>query len=246
MFSPYFVLSLVFVTVVVAISVTCEGTEVPDMEYALDVLYGRLLGVHIPLRTVALLVSLIRSVTRKPSQHPTRSTRIQVCIQLAAFDFKLSSHYSYDFYILHFLSNTNVGCGITCWCWWRWTAVGGDWFVGRLTRHNFICRRCTAGMARFSEHWSRIWEQQTGMVWMSCGFSTDFPWRHISFIYRTHKNIKKAVHVTGRGGPCSWEVSSHPYFVDSRLANGRVVRLKHRLRFTPPPPPRKIPCTHFV
>jgi hypothetical protein len=84
MFSSYFVLSLVFVTIVVAISVTCDGSEIPDMEYALDVLYGRLLVVHIPLRIVDLLVPLIRSVTRKPSQHPAHSTRIEVGIQLAS------------------------------------------------------------------------------------------------------------------------------------------------------------------
>jgi hypothetical protein len=63
MFSSYIVLSLLFVTVVVTLSVSCVGTEDPDMQYALDVLYGRLLGVHTPLWTVDQLVSLIVGVT---------------------------------------------------------------------------------------------------------------------------------------------------------------------------------------
>jgi hypothetical protein len=61
-FRSYVFLSLIFIMVVVNTCVKCLGAEDPDVEYAPGVLYGRRLLVHIPLRTVDLLVFLIRGV----------------------------------------------------------------------------------------------------------------------------------------------------------------------------------------
>jgi hypothetical protein len=53
----------------------------------------------------------------------------------------------------------------------------------------------------------------------------------------------KAIPVTGREGSQDCETSRLP---DSRLTDGgKVVSLTHRPPFIPPPPPRKIPGTHF-
>jgi hypothetical protein len=49
--------------------------------------------------------------------------------------------------------------------------------------------------------------------------------------------------VTGRESPKGWEPSRLPHFLDTWLTDGGVVSIIRLLRFTPPPPPRKIPGT---
>jgi hypothetical protein len=52
----------------------------------------------------------------------------------------------------------------------------------------------------------------------------------------------KAIPITGLGGPQGCETSRPPHFLDNRLTDGgEVVRVTHRLPFTP----RKIPGTHL-
>jgi hypothetical protein len=53
--------------------------------------------------------------------------------------------------------------------------------------------------------------------------------------------IRKAIPVTGRGGPYGCETSRLPHFLDNRITDGGEVSFTLQPPFTP----RKIPGIHF-
>jgi hypothetical protein len=62
------------------------------------------------------------------------------------------------------------------------------------------------------------------------------------YVYVYVYKIRKAILVTGRGGPSGCETSRIPHFLHSRLTDGgEAVGLTRRPSFTP----SKIPGTHF-
>jgi hypothetical protein len=56
-----------------------------------------------------------------------------------------------------------------------------------------------------------------------------------------YRSKRKAIPVTGRGGPHGCEMSRLPHFLDNRLTDGGEVSLTRRPPFTP----RKIPGINF-
>jgi hypothetical protein len=61
-----------------------------------------------------------------------------------------------------------------------------------------------------------------------------------------YKTEVKAIHVADREDPQGCETSRLPHFLENQLTDcGEVSQSRARPGFTPPPPPRKIPGTHF-